>query len=275
MDNIDFKQLIKNEYLKCAQDPAYFMKNHCLIQHPQKGKIKFNLYDFQEKTLKDLINHRYNIVLKSRQLGLSTLSAGYSLWLMIFHKDKNILVIATKQEVAKNIITKIRVMYEELPSWLTIKCEEYNKLSLRFDNGSQIKAIPTGKTAGRSEALSLLILDEAAHIQACEEIWTAAQQTLATGGQCFALSTPNGIGNWFHQTYMDAEAGKNNFNFLRLPWQVHPERNQKWRDEQTKVLGDRMANQECLGKDTIVDVLNTETNLVEKITLSELYEKTN
>ncbi|MBC8388815.1 MAG: hypothetical protein H8E13_12295 [Actinobacteria bacterium] len=79
MDNIDFKQLIKNEYLKCAQDPAYFMKNHCLIQHPQKGKIKFNLYDFQEKTLKDLINHRYNIVLKSRQLGLSTLSAGYSL----------------------------------------------------------------------------------------------------------------------------------------------------------------------------------------------------
>ena len=71
----------------------------------------------------------YSIILKSRQLGISTLSAGYSLWLMTFHKDKNILCIATKQETAKNMVTKVKFMYENLPSWLKIDASENNKLN--------------------------------------------------------------------------------------------------------------------------------------------------
>jgi len=100
------KEVIKAEYIKCAQDPAYFMKKFCMIQHPIRGKIPFELYDFQEKTVREFKDNRFNIILKSRQLGISTLSAGYSLWLMTFFQDKNILVIATKQEVAKNLVTK-------------------------------------------------------------------------------------------------------------------------------------------------------------------------
>jgi len=115
---------IKQEYVKCALDPIYFMKEYCYIQHPVKGKMKFNLYPFQEKTLGALKDHDYNIILKARQLGISTLSAGYSLWLMNFHLDKNILVIATKQEVAKNLVTKVRVMHKELPNWLKQGCVE-------------------------------------------------------------------------------------------------------------------------------------------------------
>jgi len=91
------KEVIKAEYIKCAQDPAYFMKKFCMIQHPIRGKIPFDLYDFQEKTVREFKDNRFNIILKSRQLGISTLSAGYSLWLMTFFQDKNILVIATKQ----------------------------------------------------------------------------------------------------------------------------------------------------------------------------------
>jgi len=79
MEQVDYKKIIKIEYEKCAADPVYFMKNYCMIQHPMRGKIKFNLYDFQAKTLKDLQNFDYNIILKSRQLGISTLTAGYSL----------------------------------------------------------------------------------------------------------------------------------------------------------------------------------------------------
>ena len=47
---------------------------------------------------------------------------------------------------------------------------------------------------------------------------------LSTGGQCIALSTPNGVGNWFHKTWMDAEDHLNDFNFIRLHWTVHPDR---------------------------------------------------
>lgn len=245
MSTKNIKELIKEEYKKCAMDPVYFMKKYCQIQHPQRGKILFHLYPFQEKTLHAIAKHDYNIILKSRQLGISTLTAGYALWLMIFNSDKNVLVIATKQEVAKNLVLKVRTMHELLPSWLRNKCIEDNKLSLRFENGSQIKAVSAAADAGRSESLSLLIIDEAAFIDYIDEIWASAQQTLANGGRAIILSTPNGVGNFFHKTWVGSETGENGFNPILLPWTVHPERDQSWRDKQTQLLGDKMAAQEC------------------------------
>ena len=241
----DIKEVIKQEYLKCAQDPVYFLKKYAVIQHPLKGKVPFALYPFQEASIKDFKNHNYNIILKARQLGISTLTAGYSLWMMTFQTDKNILVIATKQDTAKNLVTKIRVMHANLPSWVRSSCVEDNKLSLRYSNGSQVKAISSTEDAGRSEALSLLVIDEAAFIDKINTIWTAAQSTLSTGGQCIALSTPNGVGNWFHKTWVGAEEGTNDWNMIKLHWTVHPEREQKWRDEQDKLLGPSGAAQEC------------------------------
>jgi len=228
-------------------DPAHFMKKYCMIQHPTRGRIQFNLYPFQEKVLHQFQKNNYNLVLKSRQLGISTLVAGFSLWMMIFHKDKNVLCIATKQDTAKNMVTKVRFMYENLPSWLkgAEKPLENNKLLLKLANGSQVKAVSAAGDAGRSEAASLLIIDEAAFIESIEEIYASAQQTLATGGGCIALSTPNGTGNWFHQTWQKAEVGDNSFVPIKLPWTVHPERNQAWRERQDADLGIRMAAQEC------------------------------
>ena len=242
----DIKQIIREEYLKCAQDPAHFMKKYCHIQHPQRGRIIFNLYPFQEKVLHLWRDNPYDIILKSRQLGISTLVAGYSLWLMLFHKDKNVLCIATKQETAKNMVTKVKFMFENLPSWLKIPAEENNKLTLRLSNGSQVKAVSAAGDAGRSEAVSLLIIDEAAFIDGIAEIWASAQQTLATGGGAIVLSTPYGTGNWFHQTWVRAESGENQFLPIKLPWYVHPERNEDWRKRQDELLGDpRLAAQEC------------------------------
>ena len=259
------KEVIKAEYIKCAQDPAYFMKKFCMIQHPIRGKIPFELYDFQEKTVREFKDNRFNIILKSRQLGISTLSAGYSLWLMTFFQDKNILVIATKQEVAKNLVTKVRVMHANLPSWLKQRCVEDNKLNLRYMNGSQIKAVSSGPEAARSEALSLLILDEAAFIDKIDEIWTASQQTLTTGGSCIALSTPNGVGNWFHKTWIDAEEATGMFNPIKLHWTVHPDRTQEWRDEQDTLLGPSSAAQEC-----DCDFLTSGTGVIDPIILEKM-----
>ena len=242
----DLKQIIKEEYLKCSQDPAHFMKKYCNIQHPQRGRVIFNLYPFQDKVLHLWRDNPYSIVLKSRQLGISTLAAGYSLWLMLFHKDKNVLCIATKQETAKNMVTKVKFMFDNLPSWLKITAEENNKLTLRLSNGSQIKATSASSDAGRSEAVSLLIVDEAAFIEQIGEIWASAQQTLATGGGAIVLSTPYGTGNWFHKTWVAAENKENDFLPIKLPWFVHPERNEEWRKRQDELLGDpRAASQEC------------------------------
>ena len=118
----DLKKIIRQEYIKCAKDPAHFMKKYCSIQHPQRGRILFNLIPLSRKRYYTYgRDNPYSIILKSRQLGISTLSAGYSLWLMLFHKDKNVLCIATKQETARNMVTKVKFMYDSLPSWLKIK----------------------------------------------------------------------------------------------------------------------------------------------------------
>ena len=241
----NIKKIVAQEYIKCAKDPAYFMKKYCYIQHPTRGRILFNLYPFQDKILHLFRDNDYIITLKSRQLGISTLASAYSLWLMIFHKDKNVLALATTQATARNLVSKTIFMYDQLPKWLRLASVEKNKLSLRLRNGSKIQAKSSNADAARSEAVSLLLIDEAAFIENIDETFTAAQQTLATGGQCFALSTPNGIGNWFHQTWEKAESGENSFLPIRLPWSVHPERNQSWRDQQDADLGPRMAGQEC------------------------------
>ena len=241
----NIKDRIKEEFAKCASDPVYFMRKYYTIQHPTRGRQLFNLYPFQEKVLRLLQKNDYSIINKSRQLGISTLVSAYSLWMMLFNKDKNVLVIATTQATAKNMVTKVRFAYQNLPSWLKIPASEDNRLSLRLANGSQIKAVSAATDAARSEAVSLLIIDEAAFIDNIETIFTAAQQTLATGGGCIALSTPNGMGNWFHMTYTRAQKKDNSFLPISLPWTVHPERTQEWRNQQDVDLGVRNAAQEC------------------------------
>ncbi len=259
------KDVIKQEYIRCAKDPVYFLMKYCMIQHPIRGKIPFELYEFQQSTVREFVDNRFNVILKARQLGISTLTAGYSLWLMTFFQDKNILVIATKQDTAKNLVTKVRVMHANLPSWLKQRCVEDNKLNLRYTNGSQIKASASGPEAARSEALSLLILDEAAFIDKIDDIWTASQQTLTTGGSCIALSTPNGVGNWFHKTWLDAEEGRGLFNDIKLHWTVHPDREQEWRDEQDVLLGLQGAAQEC-----DCDFITSGTSVIDGVLLEKM-----
>jgi hypothetical protein len=222
------------------------MKKYVKIQHPIRGTIPFLLFDFQEKSLREFYEFDFNIVLKSRQMGISTLVAAYALWLMLFHSDKNILVISRTQEVSKEIVAKVRFANDNLPSWLKIQALDNNKLSLKLKNGSRILATSSASDAGRSFALSLLIIDEAAFIDGIDEIWTAAYPTLSTGGRSIILSTPNGVGNFFHRMWKDSEAKKNKFNTIKLPWHLHPERDQVWRDAQTEVAkSPKEAAQEC------------------------------
>lgn len=239
------KDIMKAEYAKCFVDPIYFMKKYVKIQHPQRGTLPFETYPFQETTLKNFIKYDRSIVLKSRQMGISTLVAGYSLWLMTFHESKDILCLSITQETAKAIVTKVRFGNDLLPSWLKQKIILDNQLSLKLKNGSQIKAVSSTGSSGRSAALSLLILDEAGFIQSAQEIWLAAQSTLSTGGKAIILSTPNGVGNFFHKMWTESEEGLNDFHKITLPWNLHPEREQDWRDNQTKLLGERGAAQEC------------------------------
>jgi molybdopterin-binding protein len=155
------KKVQKEEIIKCGTDASYFIKKYIKISHPDRGLIKFDTYPFQDECLHDFQSHRMVIVNKSRQLGLSTICAAYSLWMAIFQREKNILVIATKLETAKLFIAKVKTMKQGLPDWLVMpKIQAESVRNVKFSNGSQIKAVPTSADSGRGEALSLLIIDE-------------------------------------------------------------------------------------------------------------------
>ncbi len=233
------------EVVRSGKDPVYFSNKYARISHPMHGLIPFDMYPFQEGALRDFKKHRFNIILKARQLGISTTVASYVCWLMLFHRDKNILVVATKLGTAANLVKKAKAIYKNLPAWLRIASIEIdNRNSFELSNGSQVKASSTSGDAGRSEALSLLVVDEAAIVEGLDEMWAGLYPTLSTGGTCIALSTPYGVGNWFHRNYIEAEEGKNDFNPIKLPWDVHPDRDEAWFKKETRNMSKREIAQE-------------------------------
>jgi len=238
------KEAVK-EIIKCGKDPSYFTNNYARISHPLKGLIPFKTYPFQDDLLVNFNDYRFNVILKARQLGISTITAAYIVWLMLFHRDKNVLVIATKFQTAANLVKKVKNIMQNVPPWLKIADIKIdNRTSFVLTNGSEVKAASTSGDAGRSEALSLLVIDEAAHVEGLEDLWTGLYPTLSTGGRCIALSTPNGVGNWFHKTYIEADQNVNDFHPTNLPWQVHPERDQNWFEKETRNMSRRQIAQE-------------------------------
>tara|TARA_B100000073_G_scaffold346794_1_gene359131 strand:+ start:4987 stop:6573 length:1587 start_codon:yes stop_codon:yes gene_type:complete len=239
------KQEIMKEIVRCGKKPEYFIHTYAKITHPMKGLIPFHLYPFQERLLEDFEDHRFNVILKARQLGISTITAAYVAWMMMFHREKNVLVIATKFNTAANLVKKVKAIIKNLPDWLRISTVDIdNRTSFVLCNGSQIKASSTSGDAGRSEALSLLVIDEAAHVEGLDELWMGLYPTLSTGGRCIALSTPNGVGNWFHKIYSEAENKANDFFPTKLPWDVHPDRNKSWFEKETRNMSKREIAQE-------------------------------
>ncbi len=255
--------------MKCGRDPSYFTNSYCKIQHPKRGTIPFKTYPFQDDCLKAFRKHAFNIVLKSRQLGLSTIIAAFAVWTALFRRDKNILVIATKLSTAKNFIKKVVKILDNLPPWMRLCNYEKSQQEVRFDNGSVIKAVPTTDDAGRSEALSLLIVDEAAFVRNFEEIWSALFPTLSEGGSAIVLSTPNGVGGQYHDLWLGAEdggfgeddEGSNGFHPIRLPWQVHPEHGEEYFEKMSRKLGPRKTAQELL-----CDFLSSGENFLKAVT---------
>jgi len=239
------KKETMKEIVKCGKDPVYFINNYAKITHPQRGLISFKLYDFQEEAIENFNDHRFNVILKARQLGISTVTAAYVVWMMLFHREKNVLVIATKFSTASNLVKKVKNILRNIPEFLRIaKVTIDNRTSFELSNGSQIKASSTSGDAGRSEALSLLVIDEAAHVEGLEELWMGLYPTLSTGVRCIALSTPNGVGNWFHKTYIEAEQGTNDFIPVKLPWDRHPDRDKNWFEKETRNMSRREIAQE-------------------------------
>lgn len=240
------------ELIRVTKDP-YAFSTHVKVVHPVRGMVPFSLYPFQRSVLWNFLIHRFNIILKFRQAGITELMSLFSLWLCMYHDNKKVNIISIKDTVAKKVLKRIKFMYKNLPWYLQTpiingRFGEYgSSQAMEFSNGSLIESIPTSENAGRSESLSLLIIDEAAAVRWANQIWASALPTLSTGGAAIINSTPLGIGGFYHSTWVDAVQGVNGINPIRLYWRMHPERDDNWYNTMAKALGPKRTAQEIDG----------------------------
>lgn len=213
------------EYAKCCADPVYFLNNFGYVFDLEKQKVdRLTLYGYQEPILHDFEKYRNNIVLKSRQQGLSVLSAGYAAWKLIFGEDERILVVANDAKGAIRFVESVKIFLDNCPDWMLPEQRHVdNQRELKFSNGCQIKAVSSSPQAGRGESLTLLILDEVAFIEHADSIWMGAGMALSvTGGKCIMISTPFGTGTLYHRTWVSAVKKENDFNPIKVHWSTHP-----------------------------------------------------
>lgn len=148
------------EELTACMDPVngpyYFISNFMYVQHPTLGKEQLKLYDYQIELLQNYHNYRKSVNLLGRQLGKTTVAAGYLLWYAMFVEDSTILIASNKYDSAQEIMHRIRYAYESMPDHIRAGVKEYNKRSMSFDNGSRIVASTTTENTGRGMSLSLV-----------------------------------------------------------------------------------------------------------------------
>lgn len=208
---------------KCKKDPVYFICNFIKVVHPIFGLVNFELYPFQKKLIEEFKTNRFNILRKFRQAGCTTLVAAYSLWKCIFTSHFKVVILSKDDDASMEVLSRMKTAYDELPEWLKPTLVKDSAHSMKFTNGSEIKSKSSSKQSGRSVAGSLVILDEAAFIENIDTIWAAAFPIISTGGSVIALSTVNGVGNWFHKQYVDAKRGENSFHAIDINWKDHPQ----------------------------------------------------
>ncbi len=242
-----------DEFKKCADaitGAMYFMDNFFYIQHPTRGRMQYHPYEYQRRLIEVYHNYRFSISLMPRQTGKSTSAAGYILWYAMFVPDSTILVAAHKFLGAQEIMQRVRYGYESVPDHIRAGAMNYNKGSIEFDNGSRIVSATTTENTGRGMSISLLYADEFAFVRPniAAEFWTSISPTLSTGGKAIITSTPNSDEDQFALLWKGAnkledeygnptEIGINGFKPYRAYWHEHPDRDEKWAQEQRSALG--------------------------------------
>ena len=271
------------KHLEACMDPIdgplYFCRNFLKLQHPTRGSIPFEPYEYQVKLIRSYHDHKDSIAMLPRQMGKTTCAVGYLLWYCQFIGEAQILIAAHKYEGAQDIMNRFRFGYENLPDFIRAGVISYNRNTIEFDNGSRVQATTTTENTGRGKSLSLIYCDEFAFVQPPEkakEFWTALSPTLSTGGKCIITSTPNSDEDQFAMIWTEAnkkfdehgneqELGINGFFPFFAHWSENPHRDEAWANVERAKIGDERFRREFDCEFLIFD-----ETLVQSVKLAEL-----
>ena len=235
------------EFIKCSQDPVYFITHYIKIISLDKGLVPFDLYDFQEDMVERFHAHRFNIAKLPRQSGKSTVVTAYLLWYTLFNDNVNVAILANKAATAREMLQRLQLSYENLPNWMQQGVVNWNRGSLELENGSKIMAASTSASAVRGMSFNIIFLDEFAFIPThiADEFFSSVYPTISSGKstKVIIISTPKGM-NMFYKLWHDAEKGKNEYTTTEVHWSQVPGRDAAWKEQTIKNTSEEQFNQE-------------------------------
>jgi hypothetical protein len=235
------------EYIKCSKDPVYFCMNYIKIVNVDEGLINFNMWDFQKEMINLFKDNRFVITKCPRQVGKTTTTVGYLLWATIFTDSQNVAVLANKGSLARDILSKYQLAYENLPQWLQQGVVTWNKGNVELENGSKVIAASTSSSAIRGGSFNIVFLDEFAFVpnNIANEFFNSVYPVISSGksSKIIIVSTPNGM-NLFYKLWMDSIEGRNNYKNFQIHWSMVPGRDDIWKEETIRNTSERQFSQE-------------------------------
>jgi Terminase large subunit, T4likevirus-type, N-terminal/Terminase RNaseH-like domain len=258
-------------YMKCKDDPIYFIKNYCKIVSLDHGLVKFSLYGYQEKFIQSMQDERRVIAKMPRQMGKTQTVAAYVLWYCLFNSSKTVAILANKGAAAREIMARFQLMYEYVPFFLQRGVKTWNKGDIELENGSKVFTGATSSSGIRGKSVNFLYVDEAAIIpnNVAEDFFTSTYPTISAGQttKIVLTSTPLGY-NHFWKFWNEALTGVNEFKAVDVHYSEHPDRNQEWADKQKSLLGELKFNQEVL-----CSFLGSSATLIDADTIARMFGK--
>jgi hypothetical protein len=232
------------EFERCAKNILHFSENYFFINTIDDGKKKIELYKYQKKLLRAFRDNRFNIILSSRQSGKTTTITIYALWIVCFQADKRITIVANKESTAKEIFSRIKMSFEELPVWMKPSVKSWRKDGFQLGNDSEIKVSTSSSSGPRGSTSNLLIIDEMAHCpnEVMQELWKSAIPIISSSkkSQIVVISTPNGTDNKFYELYKESQKEKSSWHLETVNWDDVPGRDEDWKKETLSLLNNNM-----------------------------------
>ena len=267
----DFSQEEIEEYIKCKNDPVYFIENYVKIITLDSGLQPFKLYDCQKKKVDCIMNNRRVVLMEGRQQGKTVTSAACILHYTIFEEDKTVAIMANKSAAAREVLNRYQIMYENLPIWMQQGVKTWNKGDVELENNSKVLTAATTAAAIRGKSGNWLYIDEAAIIpnNVADEFFTSVYPTISAGETTKILLTSTPLGyNHFWKFWNESLEGVNGFENMFIPYYEIPGRDDKWLEEQKQLLGDVKFNQEVM-----CEFLGSTNTLINAQTIQRLSTK--
>lgn len=269
---IEWTQEMIEEYVKCKDDPIYFIKKYIKVIHVDHGLVPLNLYEYQEDLILKAVNNRNVIACTSRQAGKTTSIVGFAVWYVIFNSDKDVGILANKGSSSRKILASIKLAYTYIPKWLQVGVVEWAKGSVVLENNSRIVAEATSSDSVRGWSFSVILIDEASFVRNWEDFSASVLPTISSGKttKLILLSTPNGL-NHFHKTWQDSIEGRNDFQRVEVPWYKVTGRDETWK---RKTLADLNFNMEKFQVEYECSFQGSSGTLISGSKLTSLVHKT-